>query len=310
MRGSHRDGGDPSESEDGGRGAWIVLEPTLGEWIGHQRGLVEALPELALRRGRAVRVFASTAAPPELVARHGVVPLFRLRPLPAWVAGDHAMELARLIQSSQEIAEDLLGRHGPTAGAADLVLLPTAYPWLMLAVASWLRRMPSASRPRLAVLIHEGHGLFAPPGHPPTVDQAAIMLGVSALTSVVPGHRLLVAATSEELADATARALGRPMPVVPVANPVGRLVPAVPAERRTTPSGAIRVALPGVPRPGKNARLLPAVIAAIRSAAPDASILAQVGAGHAPDIEDAMVDLRPGALSDDDYRDMLTNAAI
>ncbi|MCC7276412.1 MAG: hypothetical protein IT561_27350 [Alphaproteobacteria bacterium] len=180
----------------------------------------------------------------------------------------------------------------------------------MLAVASWLRRMPSASRPRLAALIHEGHGLFAPPGHPPTVDQAAIMLGVSALTSVAPVHRLLVAATSDELADATARALGRPVPVVPVANPVSRLAPAVPAERRTTPSGAIRVALPGVPRPGKNARLLPAVIAAIRTAAADACILAQVGAKHAPDGDDAMVDLRPGALAEDDYRDMLTNAAI
>lgn len=290
---------------------WVVLEPTLAAWIGHQRALIEALPALARERGVEVAIFGSTLTPADLtVGDDAVTRLFRLPPLPSWAATPGGSALARFVLSAPDVVADLESAAGPRLGADDLVVLPTAYPWLMLGLSTRLRREPASRRPRVAAVLHEAPGMLAGDGGAPSLDEAMVSLGLSALASVVVPDRLVLAATTIELARALRRHVDRPIGIVPVANAVERFAARASADRRATGGRAPLVAFPGIPRTGKRVNLLDDVVAAVRDRMPDVRLLVQVPQSGSRHREDDRLQLHVGALPDAAYVETLTGAAI
>ena len=291
---------------------WIVLEPGLRDQAGHQRAFALALPAIAAARGMALSIYGGIPLADDIAARTSAVPLFRTTVIRRPYRDPLTAGLRRLIQSSQEMARDLLGPGNPHAGRDDIVLVPTADPWLLVAVGIWLSRIPKDARPRVAITFHEGEGLFAPPRSPTTLDQAQIRYGIATIEAAVPRERFLVTATNHPLAGKLSELLGRPVHWCPVGNPVEQFATDLPATARRSADGRPRIAIVGFPRYEKGQNLLRTIVAAIAHRLPGASIFVQV-----PDTPDAApippargLEVHRGALTDEEYRTAVVEAAI
>ncbi|MGE0720019.1 MAG: hypothetical protein AB7P02_31535 [Alphaproteobacteria bacterium] len=300
----------------------VVLDPVLDRVVGHPHAFAAALPAAAAARGLETRLHGGTQVPADFARRWDVTPLFRPSPrrrnAPGPVNGTLvAGPLLRLIDDLRQMVEDLHSPAAPAVAADDLVLLPTATPAAMIAVAEWLASLAPATRPRVAATIHEAADIFL--GRPPglTFEAMAWRAAGVALLNVLGERLVRLTATTDTLADALGRSTDLPVTAVPVANPIGLYACDIPADRRSDAEGRTTVALLGMPRIDKgNSELVPAIAAAIAAAVPGAWLLVQARSDfdRRRDLPAsgalARANIHPGPLPEDVYVLALRSTAV
>ncbi|MGE0725167.1 MAG: hypothetical protein AB7O45_12375 [Alphaproteobacteria bacterium] len=289
---------------------WIVLEPGLRHDSGHQRAFALALPAVAAARGMRIEIYGGTTLSAEVAAATGAVPLFRTGPIAGPFRRPLTIAIERFLRSSRDMASDLAGPSAPRVGRDDIVLVPTAYPWLMAAIGEWLAAMAVTARPRLVATYHDGEGLFVGTGSAITFDQAQIAHPIAAIEAAIPRERFLITATNHPLCRRLADLTGRAVGWTPVGNPVERFATDVPAAARGDRPDAPRIAIVGAPRREKGAGGLARLVGAIRARCPEAPIFVQ-SAGPGGRIDPGPgVTVHDGELADDAYRAAIVGAAI
>ena len=237
-----------------------ILENNLSEPLGHFLNSTAGLKRALERRNVDVRVYTHVDATKDILDQLAGRAVFHYRSWDGNKSRDGTRSVERL---GADFAASCAAIDNPQTD--DLILVPTAQQDQVYGLALYLEGLPLGRRPRVIILVH-----WSSWDTPDRLQDWRI--ATRRLVNAAGEDRALVAASCEEMADALAEVLGRPVARFPLPLDYG---PAPPPEAAPG-SGRPIVAILGRSLPRKGSRMLPSIILAARIRAPRLRFFVQV----------------------------------
>jgi glycosyltransferase involved in cell wall biosynthesis len=259
----------------------------------HSHYYRETLGQIAACRDQGVglRLYANGKALEAILQETSAIPAFRDASDDLWRVDPPIFHLTNFITMGERFAEDCARLGADGAGSGDIVFVPHARIRHLHGLAKWLATLPSDARPMVAVRFDDPDESWLAPGAPDRLndDKSFTRFAVAEVCALIPGHRLLLFATTPLLSQITTAFAGHrcvrlPLAIVnPTLEELEALRPA-PGDRRA------RVCIAGEFRAEKGSGLVADILIAFGRRFPRAAISLQVNLATELDLLRAKLD--------------------